>query len=68
MTSSAGPSARAAALVNRSPRAPGTGILTPLGEQLCQQARDYLQPPAAGLDAPLTTSRARSRAGPLPGM
>jgi TniQ/Bacterial regulatory helix-turn-helix protein, lysR family len=31
-------------LVNRSPRAPGTGILTPLGEQLCQQARDCLQP------------------------
>ena len=29
-------------LVNRSPRPPGTGILTPLGEQLCQQARDYL--------------------------
>jgi hypothetical protein len=31
-------------LVNRSPRAPGTGILTPLGEQLCQQARGYLRP------------------------
>ncbi len=34
-------------LVNRSPRPPGTGILTPLGEQLCQQARDYL-PTSAG--------------------
>jgi hypothetical protein len=30
-------------LVNRSRRPPGTGILTPLGEQLCQQARDYPQ-------------------------
>lgn len=30
-------------LVSRSPRPPGTGILTPLGEQLCQQARDYLR-------------------------
>lgn len=35
-------------LVNRSPRPPGTGILTPLGEQLCQQARDYLHPAAPG--------------------
>jgi len=34
-------------LVNRSPRPPGTGILTPLGEQLCQQARDYLSLPAS---------------------
>ena len=46
-------------LVNRSPRPPGTGILTPLGEQLCQQARDYLQPPAPGPDAPPPASRAR---------
>ena len=29
-------------LVNRSPRPPGTAILTPLGQQLCQQARDCL--------------------------
>jgi len=28
-------------LVNRRPRPPGTAILTPLGQQLCQQARDY---------------------------
>jgi hypothetical protein len=48
-------------LVNRSPRPPGTGILTPLGEQLCQQARDCLQPPAPGPDAPPLASRARSR-------
>ena len=46
-------------LVNRSPKAPGTGILTPLGEQLCQQARDYLQPPAADPDAPPPSSRQR---------
>ena len=40
-------------LVNRSPRKPGTGILTPLGEQLCQQARDYLnRQPAAGRQPP----------------
>lgn len=48
-------------LVNRSPRPPGTGILTPLGEKLCQQARDYLQPPAPGPDAPPPDSRARTR-------
>jgi hypothetical protein len=29
-------------LVNRRPRPAGTAILTPLGQQLCQQARDYL--------------------------
>ena len=29
-------------LVNRGPRPGGTAILTPLGRQLCQQARDYL--------------------------
>jgi regulatory helix-turn-helix LysR family protein len=34
-------------LVNRRPQRPGTGILTPLGEQLCRQARDYLGLPAA---------------------
>ena len=41
-------------LVNRSRRPPGTGILTPLGEQLCQQARDYLQSaePGQGTPAP----------------
>jgi hypothetical protein len=44
-------------LVNRSPRPPGTGILTPLGEQLRQRARDYLQPPAPGPDEPLPDSR-----------
>jgi hypothetical protein len=48
-------------LANRGPRPPGTGILTPLGEQLCQQARDYLQPPAPGPDAPTGDSRTRSR-------
>jgi hypothetical protein len=31
-------------LVNRSPRPPGTGILTPLGQQLCRQARDHPGP------------------------
>jgi Bacterial regulatory helix-turn-helix protein, lysR family len=31
-------------LVHRSPRSAGTGILTPLGQQLCQQAREYLGP------------------------
>ena len=46
-----------ALLVNRSPRPPGTGILTPLGEQLCQQARDYMQPPAPCPDAPPPGSR-----------
>jgi DNA-binding transcriptional LysR family regulator len=30
------------ALINRTPRPAGTGILTPLGRQLCQQAREYL--------------------------
>ena len=40
-TSSAAPSAPAAA--PGQPQPPATGILTPLGEQLCQQARDYLQ-------------------------
>jgi DNA-binding transcriptional LysR family regulator len=34
-------------LVNRRPQRPGSGILTPLGEQLCRQARDYLGLPAA---------------------
>jgi molybdenum-dependent DNA-binding transcriptional regulator ModE len=29
-------------LVHRSPRPAGTGILTPLGQRLCQQAREYL--------------------------
>ncbi|MDX6415545.1 MAG: Bacterial regulatory helix-turn-helix protein lysR family [Trebonia sp.] len=29
-------------LVNRRPRPAGTAILTPLGQQLCRQARDYL--------------------------
>ena len=29
-------------LVNRSPRPPGTGTLTPLGQQLSRQAREYL--------------------------
>jgi hypothetical protein len=29
-------------LVRRSPRPPGTRILTPLGQQLCKQAREYL--------------------------
>jgi hypothetical protein len=29
-------------LVNRSPRPAGTTVLTPLGEQLCQQAHEYL--------------------------
>jgi Bacterial regulatory helix-turn-helix protein, lysR family/TniQ len=29
-------------LVHRGPRSAGTGILTPLGQQLCQQAREYL--------------------------
>ena len=29
-------------LVNRGPHPGGTAILTPLGRQLCQQARDYL--------------------------
>jgi DNA-binding transcriptional LysR family regulator len=28
-------------LVNRGPRPAGTGILTPLGQHLCQQAREY---------------------------
>jgi hypothetical protein len=32
-------------LVNRSPRPAGTAILTPLGQQLCQQAREHLGPP-----------------------
>jgi hypothetical protein len=37
-------------LVNRSPRPAGTTILTPLGRQLCQQARDYLGiPPGPGI-------------------
>lgn len=43
------------------PTGSGTRILTPLGEQLCQQARDCLQPPAPGPDAPPLASRARSR-------
>jgi DNA-binding transcriptional LysR family regulator len=34
-------------LVNRRPQRPGTGILTSLGEQLCQQAREHLGIPAA---------------------
>lgn len=34
-------------LVNRGPRPPGTGILAPLGQQLCQQARSYLSPGTA---------------------
>jgi Bacterial regulatory helix-turn-helix protein, lysR family len=34
-------------LVNRSPRPPGTGILTPLGRQLCDQASEYLDPAAS---------------------
>jgi AraC-like DNA-binding protein len=34
-------------LVNRRPQRPGAGILTPLGEQLWQQARDHLGLPAA---------------------
>jgi hypothetical protein len=50
-------------LVNRSPRPPGTGILTPLGEQLCQQARDYLKRPAADPGAPPPDSRQRVTAG-----
>jgi hypothetical protein len=29
-------------LIHRSPRPAGTGILTPLGQQLCQQAREHL--------------------------
>jgi DNA-binding transcriptional LysR family regulator len=29
-------------LIRRHPRRAGTGTLTPLGQQLCQQARDYL--------------------------
>ena len=29
-------------LVNRSPRPASTTILTPLGQQLCQQAREHL--------------------------
>jgi hypothetical protein len=29
-------------LINRSPRPPGTAVQTPLGQQLCQQASDYL--------------------------
>jgi hypothetical protein len=29
-------------LVNRTPRPAGTTLLTPLGQELCQQARDYL--------------------------
>jgi hypothetical protein len=45
---------RAALSANLSPRPPGTGILTPLGEQLCQQARGYLQlaEPGPGTPAP----------------
>jgi molybdenum-dependent DNA-binding transcriptional regulator ModE len=30
------------ALINRTPRPAEAGILTPLGRQLCQQAREYL--------------------------
>jgi DNA-binding transcriptional LysR family regulator len=29
-------------LVNRRPRPPGSAILTPLGQQLSRQAREYL--------------------------
>jgi hypothetical protein len=29
-------------LINRAPRPAGTGILTPLGQRLCQQAREHL--------------------------
>jgi DNA-binding transcriptional LysR family regulator len=42
-------------VINRCPRPAGTAILTPLGKQLCQQARDYLgHQPAPGREtAPL---------------
>jgi hypothetical protein len=52
-------------LVNRSPRSPGTGVLTPLGERLCQQARDYLKPPAADADSLPPASRQQVMAGSL---
>jgi molybdenum-dependent DNA-binding transcriptional regulator ModE len=40
-------------LIRRSPRPPGARALTPLGQQLCQQARDYLglQAQTAGVTA-----------------
>jgi DNA-binding transcriptional LysR family regulator len=48
-------------LVNRVPRPAGTGILSPLGQQLCQQARGYLG--LRGLGGEPAGGCARRRAG-----